>query len=99
VRTSVRLLRIVAVLVTVLSVVLVTRLKLSTDLTELFPKTVEAETLARVTHVFGGGDVAPVLVRGDDPGEVERAAHEAATALRACGSIAQVVEEMPAPAA
>ncbi|MDB4935702.1 MAG: rane protein exporter [Labilithrix sp.] len=98
-RTSVRLLRIVAVLVTVLSVVLVTRLKLSTDLTELFPKTVEAETLARVTHVFGGGDVAPVLVRGDDPGEVERAAHEAATALRACGSIAQVVEEMPAPAA
>ena len=67
-----------AVLVTVLSVVLVTRLKLSTDLTELFPKTAEADMLARVTHVFGGGDVAPVLVRGDDAGEVERAAHEAA---------------------
>ena len=95
---GVRLMRIAAVIVTVLSVVLVTRLKLSTDLTELFPKTVEAETLARVTHVFGGGDVAPVLVRGDDAAEVERAAHEAATALRACGSIAQVIEEMPAPA-
>ena len=93
-----RLMRLAAVVVTVLSVVLVTRLRLSTDLTELFPKTVEAEMLARVTHVFGGGDVAPVLVRGDDAAEVERAAHEAATALRACGSIAQVIEEMPAPA-
>lgn len=92
-----KLLRIVAVIVTVVSVVLVTRLKLSTDLTELFPRTAEAEMLARVTHVFGGGDVAPVLVRGDDPAEVERAAHEAAVALRACGSIAQVIEEMPAP--
>ena len=90
--------RFAAVVVTVLSVVLVTRLKLSTDLTELFPRTVEAETLARVTHVFGGGDVAPVLVRGDDAAEVERAAHEAAVALRTCGSIAQVIEEMPAPA-
>ncbi|GAC1538771.1 MAG: hypothetical protein NVS3B10_29780 [Polyangiales bacterium] len=55
-----------------LSVVLVTRLKLSTDLTELFPKTAEADMLARVTHVFGGGDVAPVLLRGEDASEVER---------------------------
>ncbi len=94
---GVRLMRLLAVIVTVLSVVLVTRLKLSTDLTELFPRTVEAETLARVTHVFGGGDVAPLLVRGDDPAEVERAAREAATALRACASVAQVIEEMPAP--
>jgi predicted RND superfamily exporter protein len=95
---AVRLMRLAAIAVTVLSVVLVTRLKLSTDLTELFPRTVEAETLARVTHVFGGGDVAPVLVRGEDPAEVERAAREAAVALRACGSVAQVIEEMPAPA-
>jgi predicted RND superfamily exporter protein len=94
----VRLLRIVAVLVTVVAVVLVTRLKLSTDLTELFPRTPEAEMLARVTRVFGGGDVAPVLVRGEDPAEVERAAHEAAVALRACATVAQVIEEMPAPA-
>ena len=39
--SRIRLLRIAAVLVTVLSVVLVTRLKLSTDLTELFPKTAD----------------------------------------------------------
>ena len=58
-----KVLRIVAVLVTVLAVVLVTRLKLSTDLTELFPQTAEASMLARVTRVFGGGDVAPVLLR------------------------------------
>lgn len=94
-----RFLRIVAVIVTVLAVVMVTRLKLSADLTELFPHTAEAEMLARVTRVFGGGDVAPVLVRGEDPVAVEAAAHEAATALRACGSVAQVIEEMPAPAA
>ena len=93
-----KLLRIVAVLITVISVVLVTRLKLSTDLTELFPNTAEAAMLARVTRVFGGGDVAPVLLRGDDPAEVERAAHQAAIALRTRGSIAQVIEEMPAPA-
>ncbi len=92
-----RLVRIVAVLVTVISLILVTRLELSTDLTELFPKTAEAEMLARVTHVFGGGDVAPVLVRGDDPVLVEGAARDAATALRKCASIAQVVEELPAP--
>jgi hypothetical protein len=95
----VKLLRIFAVIVTVISVVLVTRLKLSTDLTELFPRTAEAEMLARVTRVFGGGDVAPVLVRGDDAAEVERAAGEAAIALRACASVAQVIEEMPAPTA
>mgnify|MGYP006920652008 CR=1 FL=1 len=54
-----KLLRILAVLVTVASVVLVTQLRLSTDLTELFPNTAEAEMLARITRVFGGGDVAP----------------------------------------
>ena len=93
-----KLLRIVAVLVTVVSVILVTRLKLSTDLTELFPNTAEAMMLGRVTRVFGGGDVAPVLLRGDDPAQVERAAHEAAEALRTRSSVAQVIEEMPAPA-
>ncbi len=92
-----RLLRIAAVIITVLSVVLVTRLKLSTDLTELFPRTAEASMLARVTHVFGGGDVAPVLLKGDDPAAVEAAAGEAAKALRACGTIAQVIEQVPAP--
>ena len=93
-----RLLRIAALIVTVISVVLVTRLHLSTDLTELFPRTAEASMLARVSRVFGGGDVAPVLLRGDDAAAVESAAQEAARGLRACGSIAQVIEQVPAPA-
>lgn len=94
-----RVLRVVAVIVTVLAVVMVTRLRLSADLTELFPRTPEADMLARVTHVFGGGDVAPLLVRGDDPAEVALAAREAATALRACASVAQVIEDVEAPEA
>lgn len=94
-----KVLQIVALVVTVVSVVLVTRLRLSTDLTELFPHTAEAEMLARVTHVFGGGDVAPVLLRGDDAADVESAAREAAAALKTCSSVAQVIEEMPAPVA
>ena len=90
--------RLLAVVVTVLSALLVTRLKLSTDLTELFPRTPEALMLARVTRVFGGGDVAPVLVQGAEGAAVEQAAHDAAKALRACETIAQVLEEIPLPA-
>ncbi|MBS2020055.1 MAG: MMPL family transporter [Deltaproteobacteria bacterium] len=80
---------------------MVTRLELSTDMTALFPRTAEAEMLARITRVFGGGDVGLVLVRareGAEVAEVEQAAKEAATALRKCGSIAQVMDEAPAPA-
>lgn len=93
-----KILRILALVATVAAIVIVTRLKLSTDLTELFPRTAEANMLARVTHVFGGGDVAPLLVRGDDVAEVEAATHEAAVLLRQCGSVAQVIEETPAQA-
>ncbi|MBX3186433.1 MAG: MMPL family transporter [Labilithrix sp.] len=92
-----RLARILGVIVTVIAVVTVTRLRLSTDLTELFPRSAEAEMLARVTHVFGGGDVALVLLRGEGAEEVERAARDAAAALRAQGSVAQVLEEAPSP--
>lgn len=92
-----KLLRIALVVVTALAVILVARLRLSTDLTELFPRTAEAEMLARVTRVFGGGDVAPVLFRGDEPNEVTLAAREAAVALRACATIAEVIDEVPSP--
>lgn len=95
--SGVRAARIVAALVTVAALVMVTRLRLSTDLSELFPHTAEAEMLARVTRVFGGGDVGLVIVRGKDAAEVELAAKEAAVALRRCSSIAQVMDEAPAP--
>lgn len=90
-----KLLRVLATLATLLSVVLLTRLKLSTDLTDLFPKTREADALARTTRVFGGGDVSPVLLRGTDPKRVESAARDAARALAACQTVAQVIEEVP----
>jgi len=95
--SAMRAARILAALVTVASIVLITRLRLSTDLSELFPHTVEADMLARVTRVFGGGDVGLVIVRGTDAAEVERAAKEATLALRACSSIAQVMDEAPSP--
>lgn len=95
-----KLARIAAAIVTLVAIVMVTRLKLSTDLTELFPHTAEAEMLARITRVFGGGDVGLVLVRGQQgatPADVEQAAKEATDALRKCSSIAQVMDEAPAP--
>ncbi|MCL2779734.1 MAG: MMPL family transporter [Polyangiaceae bacterium] len=89
--------RILTVLLTLLSVVFVLRLKLSRDLTELFPQTAEASALARVTRVFGGGDVALVLLRAEHPNEVEAATVEAADNLRACQEVLQVMSAPPAP--
>lgn len=85
------------VLASVLSALVVMRLRLSKDLTELFPRTPEATALARVTRVFGGGDVALLLVTGEEPNEVARAAHDAAVGLRSVESVAQVLEGPPAP--
>lgn len=88
------------VILTALSVALVTRLSLSKDLTTLFPHTREAETLAEVTRAFGGGDLALVLVRGDDPDAVARAARAVATELARSPVVAAVHTDVPAaPAA
>ncbi|MCL2723216.1 MAG: MMPL family transporter [Polyangiaceae bacterium] len=89
--------RIAAVLLTVFSIILVLRLELSRDLTELFPATPEASALARVTRVFGGGDVALVLLRGNNATELQVAAREAADKLEGCASVAQVMSGPPAP--
>lgn len=86
-------------LLTVASLLLATRLRLSRDLTQLFPRTAEASALARVTRVFGGGDVALVLLRGEDPGEVERAAEDAARELRAASAASDVMTGPPPPRA
>ncbi len=85
-----------AALATIVSVVVATRLRLSSDLTDLFPSTREAAALARVTRVTGGGDVSLVLVRGEDPAEVERAADDAAARLRAQDAVERVVTGPPA---
>jgi hypothetical protein len=97
-RKQARLSILVTALATVVSLVLVSRLSLSRDLTDLFPRTAEAEALARVTRVFGGGDVALVLLEGADAAEVERAAADAGRALRdegRHGAIERVVEAPP----
>ena len=88
--------RIAAIVLTIVSIILAFRLELSKDLTGLFPRTKEASTLARVTRALGGGDVALVLVRGDSPDEVDRAADEAAEGLKKASSVAQVLTGPPA---
>lgn len=87
----------IAVLLTIASIAIVTRLRLSRDLTELFPETPEASMLARVTRLFGGGDVALVLLRGETSDDVTKATDEAAAALAACPEVVQVVTGPPAP--
>lgn len=89
--------RIVAVVLTIASIAVVARLRLSRDLTELFPKTAEAHALARVTKAFGGGDVALVLLEGDDEAELATAADEAATAIGSLPSVEHVVARLPSP--
>ncbi len=84
-------------LLTIASLFAATRLRLSRDLTQLFPHTPEAEALARVTRVFGGGDVALVLLRGDESDEVERAAEDAARELRAAQTVEDVMTGPPPP--
>ncbi|HEY2512619.1 MAG TPA: hypothetical protein VGI39_17250, partial [Polyangiaceae bacterium] len=87
-----RLVRTLAVIaVTVLAGWLsATRLSLSGDLTSLFPDKGQAAALGRFTHAFGGGDVATVLVRGDDPDAVKDAAEEIAEGLRGKPSVERV---------
>lgn len=90
--------RLIAVVLTILSLWLASRLELSKDLTTLFPRTPEAEALARVTRAFGGGDVALVLVRAHDAKTAEEAAAATAEELRAVPSVASVTTSAPAPA-
>lgn len=94
---SVRVAKFGALVVTVVALILSARLELSKDMTALFPRTREADAIARVTRVLGGGDVSMVLLRGDDADDVETAADEAATAFRKEPSVASVITGPPAP--
>lgn len=67
-----------ALLLTVVSIALVPRLRLSGRLASLFPDDPAAKALGQYVDAFGGGDVTIVLVRGNDPHEVELAAEEIA---------------------
>jgi uncharacterized protein len=73
----------------------VTRLRISSDLSLLFPAQREAAALARFAHVFGGGDLGVVLLRGKDADEVEAASQEVIDRLRTTSSIVRVLDRAP----
>lgn len=82
--------------VTVLSVWLSgAKLRLSNDLTDLFPRGGEATTLTRFLHAFGGGDLAVFLVEGETPEAVEKGAQALAHELEGKASLARVLSAAP----
>jgi predicted RND superfamily exporter protein len=73
----------------------IAKLRLSPDLSPLFPDRGEAAALARYARAFGPSEIAMVLVRGASPDEVEAAARDVADALRTKPSVARVVDRAP----
>ncbi|MEO8877620.1 MAG: MMPL family transporter [Polyangiaceae bacterium] len=93
-----RVLRLFLILVTVASAWLTyTKLRLSNDLTDLFPNRGEAAMLTHYLRAFGGGDLAVVLVRGSDPAEVEAASHDLAANLKTKKTVVRVLDEISPP--
>ena len=91
--------RVALVVVTVVCAWLtVTRLRLSGDLSTLFPSSGDAAALSRWTRAFGGRDPVLVLVRGGDADRVSGAADAVAEALRHAPSIERVLDHAPRPA-
>lgn len=82
-RRLARLAPYLALLLTVISLLLLPRLRLSGRLARLFPDDPAAKALGAYVDAFGGGDVTIVLVRGEDPVAVARAAE--AIAAKATG--------------
>jgi predicted RND superfamily exporter protein len=72
------------------------RLRVSTDVSTLFPDDADAAALGRWTRAFGGRDPAIVLVRGERAADVAAEAEAIARALRAAPSIARVIDRAPA---
>lgn len=86
-----------AALATLLALWASTRLSLSTDLTDLFPRDRESAALARFTRAFGGGDLGLLLVRGPDAGEVKSATLAASEALASRSRVARVIDSARPP--
>ena len=94
---ALRALQALTLVLGVVSLVIGSRLRLSGDLTDLFPKGPEAEALATFTRAFGGGDVGLVLVRGDEPASVTAAAEQASRLLEGRATVERVVASVPQP--
>jgi predicted exporter len=98
-RRSISWIRLALVAVTAASLWLTaSRLRLSTDLSTLFPESGDAGALVRWTRAFGGRDPALVLVRGPVAADVERVAADVAESLRHAPSVDSVVVGVPAMA-
>jgi predicted RND superfamily exporter protein len=82
-------------IVSLVAATMSSRLHVSGDLSALFPDHGGAAMLARVVRAFGGGDLAIVLVRGDDPKEVEAGASEIGKALADRPTVVGVVDQAP----
>lgn len=85
--------RVLVIVVTLVAAVLASRLRLSPDLSALFPDRGSAAALTRYTRAFAGGDAAPILIRGHDPRQVEEGAACVTEALRGEPSVLRVVDE------
>jgi uncharacterized protein len=75
----------------------VDRLRVTSDLTGLFPSTGDAVALGRWTHAFGGRDPAVVLVRGTSVEDVAAVAADVAGAMRHAPSVERVLDRAPDP--
>ena len=75
------------ILMTTLTAVLFARValrfRLQPDVSSLLPDRGDAASLREYVRAFGGGDLAVVLVKGDDADEVSAVSGEVATTLRA----------------
>jgi predicted RND superfamily exporter protein len=71
------------------------RLRVSSDLSTLFPRSGDAAALGRFMRAFGGRDPAIVLVRGERPDDVAAVASAIVESLRHAPSIAKVVDRAP----
>jgi predicted RND superfamily exporter protein len=91
------LIRLVVVVVTIACAWLTyAKLRVTSDLSTLFPGTGDAAALSRWTHAFGARDPAVILVRGEKPEDVAAVAERIASELAKAPSIAHVVDRAPA---
>ncbi len=67
-----------AILLAIVAAFVAPRLRLSGDLSRLFPDDPASRALGSYVRSFGGGDVTTILVRGEDVDEVARASDEIA---------------------
>jgi predicted RND superfamily exporter protein len=94
---SVRVVRVAIVILSVATIWLTGKLRVTSDLSTLFPNNGDAAALARFTRAFGGRDPAVVLVQGADADAVAAVAEGVAESLRHASSVVRVIDRAPSP--